>query len=239
MAFLTAAAFLFFPFPLRPFLSPGLPYHHSRAAADYITAGAFPMTPWPFYMCCKLPCPCGLPCPQPQPSFPPWPTLQLQPVLLQYLSSHYRLHCPTAFLASAAFLSTMAFLAAAEFQCRCSLSSRCGVTWCWNLSWHCNLPCPQCPLSRADNCDTSLKPSFWVQARENYINIRTKGKASCSPGCRGAKGTRWYVGGSCPHCNLGLLKDESCRIKIATSKLQFNLQAFAFTTFACSFITCA
>jgi len=41
------------------------------------------------------------------------------------------------------------------------------------------------------------------------------------------------------HCKPGLLKVESCRFKKATRKSQFNLQAFTFTTFACSFTTFA
>ena len=41
------------------------------------------------------------------------------------------------------------------------------------------------------------------------------------------------------HCNPRLLNVESCFIEIATGKSQFNLQAFTFTTFDCSFTTCA
>jgi len=41
------------------------------------------------------------------------------------------------------------------------------------------------------------------------------------------------------HCNPGLLKVESCRIKIAIRKFQFNPKAFTFNTFDCSFTLCA
>ena len=44
--------------------------------------------------------------------------------------------------------------------------------------------------------------------------------------------------GNAIHCYPGLLKVESCSIKISTRKLQFNPKAFTFTALACSFTTC-